>query len=93
MDTHAKQDSLDRRDHPPELRARNAAAAEENLSALTNLDPRINCALLRGNICETPVTAIVNAANETLQGGGGVDESIHAGAGFCLFVSFLFLLF
>ena len=55
----------------------------DNRVPIHAVNPQINAqvALFKGDIEALAVSAIVNAAKRDLQGGGGVDYSVHAGAG------------
>jgi O-acetyl-ADP-ribose deacetylase (regulator of RNase III) len=47
--------------------------------------------IMQGDLTEVLADAIVNAANERMLGGGGLDEAVHAAAGFGLYETCLAL--
>ena len=91
VDIHAnQQNDSERMDHPPELKEANHAAVKDLLSKTTTVTPthvlnimgtECTIELVTDSITHVKVDAIVNAANEMLEGGGGVDQAIHAVAG------------
>ena len=77
-DPHSKQSShLDRKDHDADLKLTN----ELSLQIAQPMFFHPNLSVHFGNILEVDADCIVNAANEGLVGGGGIDHLIHQIAG------------